>query len=167
VFDLKHDPYTSVASAPEFSSSIILSHEALKSYLLVLENQLEGDRPNKASRGDDELKSPSDSTQSPSESVKVLMVSLLLLEKDCFKFYPNHCEGYLNKVGSRLEAVSCQGEPANLSKVLDEEYLALQRALGYTGTKTCSRVPQEFYEADPDLDRRYSYSLDDDGFEVL
>ena len=53
---------------------------------------------------------------------------------------------------------------------LNEEILALQRALGYidlpsSGLKSIGGVPQAFIDADPSLLK--TFSIDEDGFEVL
>ena len=100
--------------------------------------------------------------------VKTNMATLLLLEKDCFKFYPLHCRGYLEQLRDRIckaitKSVCCCD--VEILNVLRDEVHSLQCALGYTGAVPNTGVPQQFLDADPESIA--SYSLDDDGFEII
>ena len=96
------------------------------------------------------------------------MATLLFLEKDCFKFYPHHCRGYLMQLRDRISVTVSASKDVDGNKVGDllrEEVSALQGALGYTGMASHTGVPQPFLDADPQV--IVSYSLDDDGFEII
>lgn len=124
--------------------------------------------------------------------IKTNIVVLLLLEKDCSKFYPTHSLMYVQQLLARLNAYSSeikqlfnsisQVPPENTTENdkkhshflecchafngrLQEEISILQEALGYTCIPSSSDIPQIFIDADPDLVKRFS--IESDGFEIV
>jgi hypothetical protein len=116
--------------------------------------------------------------------LKTAIVTLLLLEKDCIRFYPVYSRGYLSQVNMRLNSPSTAAAADVLARLhgadimtadkvllrdvaglLEGEVAALHEALGYTGVQSCDQIPRPFIEADPSLFRHFD--LDDDGFEII
>jgi hypothetical protein len=117
-------------------------------------------------------------------AIKFNLVTLLLLERDCIKFYEKHSRKYLANLQSQLTSsdnlIRAHREvigysPSNHDIIVD--YLqkfdqeiqaiiaALYDSLGYSGISAVSGVPKLFVDADPDIMK--SFDIEEDGFEIL
>ena len=160
-------------TAPEFQSSLLLEDPVISDLLSSLTTELE------YSNSEDEEEQRYSKRQRCNLNgdgyfaegmveLKSNMVTLLFLEKDCFKFYPHHCRGYLMQLRDRISMmISTSKDPKDdaINSLLRNEVRSLQSALGYSGMASHTGVPQEFLDADPHVIA--SYSLDDDGFEIV
>lgn len=172
---LKTDLAVSLVTAPEFQSSLLLQDSTVLDFLSGLTVESEHSNSDCEERQRCSKRQRCDGSNNGCGiteglvELKSSMATLLFLEKDCFKFYPRHCRGYLTQLRDRISlAISTSRESEDnyaVSDLLRHEVRSLQSALGYTGMASHTGVPQPFLDADPKVIA--SYSLDDDGFEIV